>query len=70
MGSSLEDEFLMQEGLLYTKPKYGSVFVFQEPAGGIADRAGVSVFSFQYYILFNPICPPGGFHHEAGFFTH
>ena len=36
------DEFLMQEGLLFTKPKYGTVFVFYEPKGGVADRVAVS----------------------------
>jgi len=37
------DEFLMQEGVLYVKPKYGSVFVFKEPEGEtISDRITVS----------------------------
>jgi len=43
MEAAVVDEFLMQEGVLYTKPKYGSVFVFKEPEGGtIGDRIAVS----------------------------
>ena len=39
-----QNDFLMQEGLLYTKPKYGTVFVFEEPTGPIDDRVNVSSF--------------------------
>ena len=52
----IADEFLMQEGLLFTKPKYGTVFVFYEPQGGIADRVAVSFRLISYnsiYLLDN-----------------
>ena len=42
--AATQNDFLMQEGLLYTKPKYGTVFVFEEPTGPIADRVNVSLF--------------------------
>ena len=42
--AATQNDFLMQEGLLYTKPKYGTVFVFKEPTGPIADRVNVSLF--------------------------
>ena len=43
--ATTQNEFLMQEGLLYTKPKYGTVFVFEEPSTGpIDERANVSFF--------------------------
>lgn len=44
MATKSQNQFLMQEGLLYTKPKYGTVFVFEEPTGPIADRVNVSLY--------------------------
>ena len=42
--AATQNDFLMQEGLLYTKPKYGTVFVLEEPTGPIDDRVNVSSF--------------------------
>ena len=50
--AEVADEFLMQEGLLFTKPKYGTVFVFYEPKGGIADRIKVSLLNLTSIILY------------------
>ncbi|XP_066928528.1 uncharacterized protein [Clytia hemisphaerica] len=43
MATEAADKFLMQEGLLYTKPKYGTVFVFEEPSTGLVDRVNACI---------------------------